>query len=80
MTWICIWFSWPNICDDLWSNGVGQNRKTDGEHDNDCVKEGLQLVRVKYDRDGEGGRGDLGVGNCSINIWHGSELVVAGSK
>ena len=47
---------------------LGQNRKTDGEHDDDCVKEGLHLVRVKYDRDDEGGRGDIGVGNCGINI------------
>ena len=47
---------------------LGQNRKTDGEHDDDCVKEGLHLVMVKYDRDDEGGRGDIGVGNCGINI------------
>ena len=59
---------------------LGQNRKTDGEHDDDCVKEGLHLVMVKYDRDDEGGRGGIGVGNCGINIWHGSELVVAWSK
>ena len=34
--------------------GVGQNRKTSEEHDEDCVEEGLKLARVKFDRDGEG--------------------------
>ena len=52
----------------MWSNGVGQNRETDKEHDEYCVEEGFQLARVKYDRDGEGGRGVLVVGNCSISI------------
>ena len=32
------------------------NRETDEEHDEDCVQEGFQLARVKYHRDGEGGR------------------------
>ena len=49
-------------------NGVGQNRETDGEDDDDCVKEGFQLVKVKYDRDGGGGRETLSVENCNINI------------
>ena len=52
----------------MWSNGVGQNRETDEEHDENCVEEGFLLARVKYHRDGEGGREGLGVGNCSINI------------
>ena len=56
------------IIDSVWSNGVGQNRKTDEEHDHDCIEEGFQLVRIKYDRDSEGGREALGVGNCSVNI------------
>ena len=34
--------------------GVGQNRKTSEEHDEDCVEERLKLARVKFDRDGEG--------------------------
>ena len=74
MGWLGIWFSLFNTCDGVWSNGVGQNRETDKEHDEYCVEEGFQLARVKYDRDGEGGRGVLVVGNCSISIWDGSEL------
>ena len=58
----------------MWSNGVGQNRETDEEHDEDCVKEGFQLARVRFDREGEGGREALGMRNCSINILVGSEL------
>ena len=64
----------------MWSNVVGQNRETDGEHDNDCVKEGFQLARVKFHRVGEGGKEALNVENCNINIWHGSELELAWSK
>ena len=52
----------------MWSNGVGQNRETDEEHDEDCIEEGFQLARIKYDRDSEGSRENLGVGNCSVNI------------
>ena len=74
MGWLGIWFSLFNTCDGVWSNGVGQNRETDEEHDEYCVEEGFQLARVKYDRDGEGGRGVLVVENCSISIWDGSEL------
>ena len=55
---------------------VGQNRETD-----DCVEEGLQLARVKNDRDGEGSREALNMGNCRINIWDVSELeLLAWSK
>ena len=36
----------------MWSNGVGQNRETDEEYDEDCVEERFHLVRVKFDRDG----------------------------
>ena len=46
----------------MWLNGVGQNRETDEEHDEDCIEEGFQLARIKYDRDSEGGREALGVG------------------
>ena len=52
----------------MWSNGVGQNRETDEEYDEDCVEEWFQLDRVKLDRDLKGGREALGVGYCSINI------------
>ena len=68
MVWLGIWFGIWNTCGGLWSNGVGQNRKTDEEHDEDCVEEWFQLARVKFDRDGEGGREALSMGNCSINI------------
>ena len=40
----------------VWLNGVGQNRETDEEHDEDCVEERCQLARAKCDRDMEGGR------------------------
>ena len=46
----------------MWSNGVGQNREADEEHDEDCVEEGFQLARIKYDREA------LGLGNCSVSI------------
>ena len=42
--------------------------ETDEEHDEDCAEEGFQLARVKFDRDGEGGREGLGMENCIINI------------
>ena len=29
-----------NTCGGLWSNGVGQNRETGEEDDEDCVEEG----------------------------------------
>ena len=57
-----------NTCGSVWSNGVGQNKGTDEEHNKYCVKEGFQLAGVKFDKDGEGGRKTQGMGNCSINI------------
>ena len=45
-------------------NGVGQNRETDEEHDQDCVEEGFQLARV---RDEEGGREALIVSICEMD-------------
>ena len=50
------------------SNGVGQNKETDEENDDDWVEEEFQLARVKFDRDGKGNRQALGVENCSIHI------------
>ena len=38
------------------------------------------MVRVKLDRDGEGSREALGMGNHSISVWDGSELELAWSK
>ena len=38
------------------------------------------MARVKFDRDGEGGREALGMGNCCVNVWDGSELELAWSK
>ena len=53
----------------MWLHGVGQNRETEEEHDECCVEEGFQLTRVKFYRDGEGGREDLEMGYCSIKIF-----------
>ena len=64
MAWIDLWFGLSNTCSGTWSKGVRQNRETNEEHDQDCVKEGFQLVRVKFDKDGEGDREALGMGNC----------------
>ena len=77
MAWLGISFDISNTCGGVWQSGVGQNRETDEEHDEDCVKEGFQLGSVKFDRYGEGGRKSLGMGNCSINILVGSELELA---
>ena len=71
MAWIRIWFGISNTCGGAWSNDVGQNRETDEQHDEDCVEE--DCVK-KIDKNGEVGREALGMGNCSINIWNGSEL------
>ena len=56
MAWLGIWLGLSNTCDDVWSNGVGQNSKTNEKHDEDCVKDVFQLAVVKFERDGEGGR------------------------
>ena len=47
------------------------------KHGEDCVEEELQLARAQLYRDGEGGIEALGMGNCFINIWDGSELELA---
>ena len=57
---------------------IGQEKQeTDEEYDEDCVKEGFQLARVKFDRDGERGREALGMRNCSINLLNELELELA---
>ena len=61
----------------MWWNGVGQNKETDEELDKDCVEEGFPLATVKLDRDGEGGRQALVMGNLNINISVGPELKLA---
>ena len=80
MAWVGIWFSLSNNCDSVWSNRVERNRETNEEHDEDCIEEGFQLAKIKYDRYSEGGREALGMGNCSVNIWDGSELELTWSK
>ena len=60
--------------------GVGKNRETYEENDEKCVEEGLQLARVKFGRDDEGGREALVMGNCSFNIWDRSGLELVWSK
>ena len=66
MGWLVIWFGILSTCGGIWLNGLGQNRETNEEHDEDCVEEGFQLSRVKFGRDGEGGTEALGIKNCSI--------------
>ena len=68
MAWLGISFILSNTFDGLLSNGVGKNRETDKENDDDCVDEEFQLARVKYDRIGAEGREALVVRNCSINV------------
>ena len=53
-----------------------KNRKTN----DDCLKEGFQLTRVKFDRDDDRDREALSMRNCSINILGGSELELADPK
>ena len=80
MAWLGIWFGISNSCGSMWSDGVGQNREIDEEDDENCVEEGFQLARVKVDKDVERGTEALGMGNCCINIWDGSELELAWTK
>ena len=64
LTWHMLWYSqyfWWRLVE--W---VRKNRETNEEHDEDCVEEGFQLSRVKFGRDGEGGREALGIKNCSV--------------
>ena len=64
LTWHMLWYSqylWWRLVE--W---VRKNRETNEEHDEGCVEEGFQLSRVKFGRDGEGGREALGIKNCSI--------------
>ena len=69
-----------NTCGGVWLDGVGQNRKTDEEHDEDCVEDVFQMARVKFGRHDEAGRKALDMGNYSHNIWDGSELELAWSN
>ena len=68
-----MWFGISSTCS-VWSNWVAKNRKTNEEHDQDCIEEGFQLTRVQFYRDVEEKREALGTGYCSINISNGSEL------
>ena len=52
----------------MWSNEVEKNRKTDEEYDDDCVEKEFQLVKEKFDKDGEGSREAVGMGCYSIII------------
>ena len=79
MAWLGIWFGISNTCG-VWSNGVGQDRENDEEHDEECAEEGFQLTRVKFDINGAGGGEALGMGYSSINIWDGSGLKLAWSR
>ena len=37
----------------MWLNSLRKNRKNDKEDDEDCVEEGIQLAKAKYNKDGE---------------------------
>ena len=65
---------------DMWLNRAGKNKETHQEHDEDCVEEGFQLARVKFERDGKGEREVLGMGYCSSNTWNGLEIKLARSR
>ena len=67
-----IWFGVSNTCSGMWLNGVGQNRESNEEHNEDCIEDGFQLARVKCGKDGARGREALGMGNCNSNVWDGS--------
>ena len=61
LAWFSICFGIPNnYC--VRSNGIGRNRKTDEEHDEDCVEEGFQLPNGKSDKDCERRREALRLG------------------
>ena len=80
MDWLDICFGLFNTCGGVWLNWVGKIIEANEEHDENCVEEGFQLTRVKFERDGEGGRKAVGMGNCCIIIWDGSELELDWSK
>ena len=75
MAWISIWFGTSNSCGVL-SNGVGQNRENNEEHDEDCVEKGFQLAKVRFDKYGKRGSEAPGVRLCSISTWNGLEKTV----
>ena len=80
MDWLAICFGTFNGCVGVWLNGLRQNRgATEGDNEY-CVEKVFQLASVKFYTDCEGDREALGIGNCSINIWDGSELKLAWSK
>ena len=80
MACLGVLFGISNTYGDVWSNLVDQNMEIDEEHSEDSVEKRCPLARVKFGRDGEGGRKALGMGKFSINIWDGSELKLAWSK
>ena len=61
-----VWYIQKLWCVVEWGR---KNRETDEEHDKNCVEEGFQLARGKFDRHGEGGREAVGMGYCSISIY-----------
>ena len=77
MGWLVIWFGILSTCGGIWLDGLGQNRETNEEHDEDCVEEGFQSTRAKLNRNGNGGKKAINMGNCSISISDGSELELA---
>ena len=47
MSCLCKWFGISNTCGGLWSNGVGQNRAIDKEHNKDYAEEGFSCLTYK---------------------------------
>ena len=68
MACLGVLFGISNTYGDVWSNLVGQNMEIDEEHNEDYVEKRCHLARVKFGKDGEGGRKALDMGNFSINI------------
>ena len=46
----------------------GRTNRVAAEEHEDCVEEGFQLAKVKFDRDDERDKEAPAMGNCSINI------------
>ena len=62
-----VWYT--NICGSGHVVELGRTkRETNEDRDEDCVEEGFQLVRVKFDRNGEGRHGTCRFGESCINI------------
>ena len=81
--WHMVWYIhylWSLVVESEKTMRNMMKKETNEEYDEDCVEEGFELARLKFDRGCVGHRGALGMVNCSINIWDESELELAWSK